>query len=285
MCDGIPIFSNNIKAFHGVGTNSHSTAAEMLKIKEDEYMKSEYHWWDKTFVPDHYDNEGIQILKDNGVDIDKATKIAQKYVKTVFKTQDQLVKWLKITPSEWGKLMDTKHKSLAKKVNPKLLIYQDKIEKFKKEDIEKYNPYQATKLPRLEDIKKKIPVQVRAQVWAQVRAQVRAQVWAQVRDQVGAQVRDQVWAQVWAQVRDQVGDQVGDQVLSQVGDQVWDQVRDQVRATSYWAIKLTLGIPIKHWFFDFLKLGVMIMFVRGKVKVFGKKGMYLGEYDQKDFES
>ncbi len=233
MCDGIPIFSNNTKAFHGVGTNSHSTAAEILKIKEDEHMKSEYHWWDKTFVPDHYDYEGIQILKDNGVDIDKATKIAEKYVKTAFRTQDQLAKWLKKNSSEWGKLMDTKHKSLAKKVNPKLLIYQDKIEKFKKEDIEKYNPYQATKLPRLEDIKKKIPVQVGAQVW----------------DQVGAQVGAQVWA------------------------------------TSYWEIKFIFKLPIKHWFFDFLKLGVMIIFVRGKVKVFGKKGMYLGEYDQKDFES
>ena len=59
---------------------------------------------------------------------------------------------------------------------------------------------------------------------------------------------------------------------------------DQVWATSYWGIKVTLGLPIKHWFFDFLKLGVMIILVQGKVKVFGKKGMFLGEYDRKDFD-
>jgi hypothetical protein len=41
---------------------------------------------------------------------------------------------------------------------------------------------------------------------------------------------------------------------------------------------------MNHWFFDFLKLGVMIVFVQGKVKVFGKKGKYLGEYDMEDFK-
>jgi hypothetical protein len=85
---------------------------------------------------------------------------------------------------------------------------------------------------------------------------------------------------VWAQVGAQVWDQVGDQVWAQV----WDQVGDQVWATSYWGIKITLGLPIKHWFFDFLKLGVMIVFVRGKMKIFGKKGKFLGEYDEKDFK-
>ena len=72
--------------------------------------------------------------------------------------------------------------------------------------------------------------------------------------------------------------------MAQVGDQVRDQVRDQVYSTSYWGIKVTLGLPIKHWFFDFLKLGVMIVFVQGKVKVFGKKGKFLGEYDEADFK-
>jgi hypothetical protein len=88
-----------------------------------------------------------------------------------------------------------------------------------------------------------------------------------VRDQVGAQVRDQLW------------DQVGDQVWAQVRDQLWDQIRDQVWATSYWAVKCILELPIKHWYFDFLKLGVMIVFVDGKIKIFGKKGKYLGEYE------
>ena len=155
-------------------------------------------------------------------------------VKKNFATQAQLAKWLKDVPSEWGRLMaEPKFKGLAKKVNPKLTLYQDKIAKFKKTPIEKYNPYQATKLPKIEELKK------------------HKELWA---------VRDQVW------------------------DQVRDQVRDQVYSTSYWGIKVTLGLPIKHWFFDFLKLGVMIVFVQGKVKVFGKKGKFLGEYDEADFK-
>jgi hypothetical protein len=28
----------------------------------------------------------------------------------------------------------------------------------------------------------------------------------------------------------------------------------------------------------------MVVFVQGKVKVFGKKGKFLGEYDRKDFD-
>jgi len=166
-----------------------------------------------------------------------------------------------------------------------------KIEAFKKEDLEKYNPYQATKLPS-----KKVLSPFRDQVWAQfrdrVRTQIKDRVWAQVGDQVGAQVggqlwdqvRDQVWAQVGGQVWGQVGGQLWDQVGGQVGGQVRGQVRGQVWATSYRGVKIALNLPIKHWFFDFLKLGVMIVFVKGKIKVFGKKGMYLGEYDDSEFE-
>ena len=208
MCDGIPIFSNNKKAFHGIGTSSHSESAEKLKISEDHYLKSEYHWWDKEFEPDHYDSEGIHILKQNGVDIDKATKIAEKYVKKSFSKQSQVIAWLKKTPSEWGRVLDTNNISFIRKVNPKLLTYKNKIKKFQKTPIEKFNPYQAIKLPSLKDMKKRLP----AQVWAQVRAQVGDQVW------------DQVWDQVRDQVRAQVGDQVWDQVRDQVRDQVWAQV-------------------------------------------------------------
>ena len=136
------------------------------------------------------------------------------------------------------------------------LYYQQKIEAFKEDDIEKYNPYQATKLPS-----KKILVPF----------------MDKVRDKVRDKVSDQVSYQVW--------DQVWDQVSYQVRDQVWDQVRDQVRATSYWGVKIALDLPVKHWFFDFLKLGVMIIFVKDKVKIFGKKGMYLGEYDESEFRS
>ena len=132
------------------------------------------------------------------------------------------------------------------------LYYQQKIEAFKEDDIEKYNPYQATKLPS-----KKILVPFMDKVRDKVR------------DKVSDQVRYQVWDQVW----------------DQVSYQVRYQVRDQVRATSYWGVKIALDLPVKHWFFDFLKLGVMIIFVKDKVKIFGKKGMYLGEYDESEFRS
>ena len=124
--------------------------------------------------------------------------------------------------------------------------------KISKAQIAKYNPYQATKLPSLETIKRS------------------------GLDQVWDQVGDQVWNQVW--------DQVGDQVRDQVWNQVWNQVWDQVRATSYWAVNIHFDLGITHWFGDFLKLGVMIIFVQGKIKVFGKKGKFLGEYNQKDLK-
>lgn len=101
---------------------------------------------------------------------------------------------------------------------------------------EKYNPYQATKLPSIKDFK---PFsRSLSQVWGQVRGQVR--------------------------------------------DQVWGQVGDQVGTASYWALNIYFNLGISHWLGEFLKLGVMVIFVNGKVKVFGKKGKYLGEYDESE---
>jgi len=200
---------------------------------------------------------------------------------------------------------------------PRWLGYGTNGKKFvskigRKIDFEKYNPYQSTKLPPVNKLKKfldqagtqvkdqvrdqiwaqvwdQVGDQVGDQVWAQVRTQVRAQIWDQVGNQVGDQVwdqvRDQVWAQVWDQARTQVGDQAGDQV----GDQVWaqpgTQVKDQVWTTSYWAVNSYFDLGLSHWFGKFLKLGVMVIFVEGKLKIFGKKGKFLGEYDEKEFKT
>ena len=278
MCIGVAIFANNKKAIYGKKTNSHTKSAEALHINEDDYWKYEYHWWAKEIVDDHYDQVGKDLLKH--IDKDKADKHVADLVKKHFRTQEQLAKWLKNVPDEWGHLMEDGQESLAKKVNPNLIEYKKKLKSFKYTD-KKFNPYQATKLPSIKELRqfKKLD-QVRAQVGAQVRAQVGDQVW----DQVWAQVGDQVWAQVRAQVGDQVWAQVRDQVWAQVRAQVGDPVGDQVYSTSYWAIKVQLGLPIKHWFFDFLKLGVMIVLVKGKVKIFGKEGIYLGEYDETDLK-
>ena len=70
-----------------------------------------------------------------------------------------------------------------------------------------------------------------------------------------------VRAQVWAQVR------------AQVGDQVWDQVW----VIAYYAVKLFMGIPYEHPAFALVRLGIVVVNVNGKYKVFGKNGKYLGE--------
>ena len=252
MCYGVPILANDEKAVYGKGTSSHTTTCEQLKLNEDQWIKYEYHWWDKELVMDHYDTVGEDIIA--GIDRRVAEKHAKDLVKRHFSTQKQVVEWLKDNKDEWGRVLEHGSPKMIAAISPVLSDWNKKIKTFRPS--KKTNPYQATKLPTLRTLKSAIPVSVGDQVWAQVRDQVRDQVWAQVRAQVG------------------------DQVRAQVGDQVWDQVWAQVGATSYWAVKITLGLPIKHWFFDFLKLGVMIVFVNGKAKVFGKNGMYLGEYDQ-----
>jgi hypothetical protein len=78
-----------------------------------------------------------------------------------------------------------------------------------------------------------------------------AQVGAQVGDQVGAQVRDQVRAQVWA----------------------------QVGITAYYAVKEFLNLNYEHPAFDLIKLGIFIVKVENKFKIFGDKGKYLGEFE------
>jgi hypothetical protein len=166
--------------------------------------------------------------------------------------------------------------------------------------LEKYepiNPINAEKLPpkrKLKSILSKIKKQGRAQVrhqardqvWDQVRDQVRAQVRAQVGDQVWDQVRARVRDQVWDQVRDQVRARVRDQVWDQVRDQVWDQVRAQVRAqvgdqvwmTAYFAVKEFLNLDYDHPAFDLIRLGVIVIKVSDRFKVFGKNGKFLGEF-------
>lgn len=114
MCYGVPLFSDGKKALHGKKSNSHSTSAEQLGIREDDYLKFEYHWWDKAIVMDEYDNVGRDIVKH--INVKKATDLVTKRVKKYFNTQDKLAKWIKGVPEEWGHLMDPKFVRLAKKV-------------------------------------------------------------------------------------------------------------------------------------------------------------------------
>ena len=148
------------------------------------------------------------------------------------------------------------------------------------------SPINTTVLPAKKVIQKHLWDQNWTQVRNQVETQVGNQVWAQGMYQVETQVGNQVWtqvkAQVWDQVETQVGNRVWDQVETQVGNQVWAQVRNQVW-DQVWAIYNILlasmfDIPVHHWYTDFLKLGIIVIFIDDKMKVFGKKGKYLGEY-------
>lgn len=150
-------------------------------------------------------------------------------------------------------------------------------------DPEKYNPYQATELPSAEAIKSMMKnfSQVMGK-WGQfssiVRNKLMDQVGEKVMEQVMEQVRPQVGDQVWNQIWNQVRDQFWNQIWNQAWNHVWDQVRYQVEDTTYFAINTHFNIGISHWFGDFLSLEVMLIFVDGKIKVFGKEGKYLGEY-------
>ena len=97
--------------------------------------------------------------------------------------------------------------------------------------------------------------------------------------QLRAQLRDQVWDQVWAQLRAQLRAQVGDQVGDQLRAQVRDQLRDQVGIITYWAIKDFFNLDYNHPAFDVIRLGIIIIVVGSKFKVFGKNGKYLGLID------
>ncbi|MCK9599633.1 MAG: hypothetical protein M0R06_11375 [Sphaerochaeta sp.] len=136
--------------------------------------------------------------------------------------------------------------------NPEELFPEIKVVTDRLKDYTPTNPITATKCPS----KKKI-----LQVWDQVRDQV----WAQVRAQVGAQVWDQVW----------------DQVRDQVGAQVWAQVGVQEYICGYYAVKEFMNLDYDHPAFEFIRMGVMVVAVNGKLKVFGKGGKFLGEFDYK----
>ena len=178
------------------------------------------------------------------------------------------------------------------------------------ENYKPVNPITAEKMPPPSKIKKirnqvrnqvgdQVRNQVGDQVWNQVGDQVRNQFWNQVRNQVGDQVwdsfRDSVWDQVWDQVRNQVWNQVwdsfrgsvwdsvwnqvGDQVRNQVRNQVWNQVWNQIGVCAYHAIAEFFDLDYDHPAFELIRLGIMVVNVLGKFKVFGNGGKYLGEVE------
>jgi hypothetical protein len=115
------------------------------------------------------------------------------------------------------------------------------------------NPITATKMPD-EQIMRGVLVRIKDSVWNSVRDSVRDSVWASV--------RDSVWNSVWASV----------------GDSVWNSVGGQSAICGYHAINKFLKLGIEHPAFDLVELGVIVVQTGGMVKVYGKKGKFLGEF-------
>ena len=73
-------------------------------------------------------------------------------------------------------------------------------------------------------------------------------------------------------------------IMAQVRAQVWDQVRAQVGAQCYIcgynAIVDFLKLNFNHPSFDLIRLGILVVKVKKVFKVFGKNGVFLGEFDE-----
>jgi hypothetical protein len=65
-----------------------------------------------------------------------------------------------------------------------------------------------------------------------------------------------------------------------VGASVWDSVWEQSYIAGYLAIIEFMHLDYEHPAFDLIRMGVVVAIVDGKVKVFGKKGKFLGEFDE-----
>lgn len=71
---------------------------------------------------------------------------------------------------------------------------------------------------------------------------------------------------------------------ARIESDLWRVMWDYKRATAGSYIKERENLPIKHWFFDFLKLGVIVIFDGDRIRIYGKDAEYIGEYNIKDFD-
>jgi len=66
-------------------------------------------------------------------------------------------------------------------------------------------------------------------------------------------------------------------VRAQIGAQVRAQIRAQVWIIVYYAIKLFMGLKYEHPAFDLIRLGIVVVRINDRLKIFGKNSKYLGE--------
>jgi hypothetical protein len=93
---------------------------------------------------------------------------------------------------------------------------------------------------------------------------------------------EQIMRGVLVRIKDSVRNSVWNSVRDSVWDSVWDSVRNSVWGQSaicgYHAINKFLKLGIEHPAFDLVELGVIVVQTGGMVKVYGKKGKFLGEF-------
>ena len=157
------------------------------------------------------------------------------------------------------------------------------------------NPINAEKLPSkkkikriLKEIKLNTGDSVRAPVWPSVSEavwdSVRASVWPSVWDSVWPSVWDSVRTPVWASVSEAVWHSVWPSVSEAVRDSVWDSVWAQSHIAGYKAIVSFLKLDFDCPAFNLIRLGIIVVKIPYKFKIFGKNGKYLGEIDD-DFQA
>ena len=70
------------------------------------------------------------------------------------------------------------------------------------------------------------------------------------------------------------------EIRAQVRAQVRDQVGAQVRVCGYFAIKEFFNLTYEHPAFELIRLGILVVKIKKICKVFGKNGIFLGEFDE-----
>jgi len=159
------------------------------------------------------------------------------------------------------------------KLFPKLKELKKRLKTYKP-----INPITATEMPSEVQIQK-----ILKEIWDSVRDSVYANGWASVWDSV----RDSVYASIWPFignfVRASIWNCVGDPVRASVRASFWncvgDPTGDSVVIISYYAIKLFMNFEYEHPVFDLIRLGIIVIKVDNKFKVFGKNGTFLGEFN------
>jgi len=142
------------------------------------------------------------------------------------------------------------------------------------------NPIKATKMPDEKRLRR-----ILVDIEGSVRDSIRSNPWNSVRNSVKNPVKNPVvgpiWDSVWNSFWDSVWNSVGDSILGSVCDSIWGSIWNQCYVCEYYAVNKFMKLNINHPAFELVKLGVIVITtIEGMVKVYGKNGMFLGEFKE-----